>query len=153
MQFLVFSPPNTYSYFCPNFVAQNCATSCLLHFAYTFDSVTLKRPTVPHLKDLFLNKQFCFYKECQSLSCVHFNRLTADGLIFQFKSWSSVQIRITFKANKSSVGWRDEVGRKKITTVFSNARRSTRITIVQVQTIKPKIKKSLLIQFEVKCEK
>ena len=65
---LVHRSPNT----CPFLFAQfsfsdeNCATSCFTffcNFAITFDSDTLKKPTVLHLH----NKQVCFYKEFQFL--------------------------------------------------------------------------------------
>ena len=51
---------------CTIFVDENCATSCFTFFFCnfaSFDSDTLKKPTVLHLH----NKQVCFYKEFQFL--------------------------------------------------------------------------------------
>ena len=52
-------------FFCTIFVGKNCTTSCFtffLDFSITFDSDTLKKPTVPHLKDFFKIIKFVFIK-------------------------------------------------------------------------------------------
>ena len=63
-------PTNTCTFFQQCFVGKNCANSCFnfffFNFAITFDSGTLKKPIVPHLKDFFSINKFVF-KECQFL--------------------------------------------------------------------------------------
>ena len=44
------------------FVDENCATSCFTFFAITFDSVTLKDPTVLHLKKFCIINRLVFIK-------------------------------------------------------------------------------------------
>ena len=59
--------------------------SLFFNFTITFDSDTLKTPTVPHLKYFFQNKQVCFYKESQFLH-----------LISMLKSGECEELHLTF---------------------------------------------------------
>ena len=67
---MVHTPTNTCTFFQQCFVGKIVQilvlTSFFFNFANTFDSATIKRPIVSHLKDFFSKNKFVL-KECQFL--------------------------------------------------------------------------------------